>query len=81
MSDPAAMPKRALSIPIVALALAGAAFALPGHGWWRLGAVAVALFGAVLSAVHHAEVVALASFVLRIPAARLSRREIWCCSR
>jgi len=80
MSDSAAMPKRALSIPIVALALAGAAFALPGHGW-RLGAAAVALFGAVLAAVHHAEVVALASFVLRIPAARLSRREIWCCSR
>ena len=57
MTDPAAMPKWALSIPIVALALAGAAFALPGHGW-LLAAAAVALFGAVLAAVHHAEVVA-----------------------
>ncbi len=44
-------------IPLLALAVLGAALALPGGGW--LAAIcALALMGAVFAAVHHAEVVA-----------------------
>ncbi len=51
------MPRWALLLPFAAAALLGAALALPMNGGIA-AACAVALIGAVIAAVHHAEVVA-----------------------
>lgn len=54
---PSALPLWSLALPVIALAALALAWGRP-LAVWGLGVVAVALVGAVLAAVHHAEVVA-----------------------
>ena len=55
---PVKLPLWTLALPIVAIVLVGLAFVWPPTGALALGVCAAALIGAVLAAVHHAEVVA-----------------------
>jgi len=59
MSTPhaAALPAWSVAAPVMAGAMLAAAWGRP-LAWWFVSLVAVALVGAVLAAVHHAEVVA-----------------------